>query len=459
MHFSPCGQHLITLTAGGTFLWDVDSGTRVCKLAAPTNAAELVYSSDGSEVLIRNETHHFSRLSLPDGALLAKFKAKHPMRLEGTPGFGPDQLILQLAYGGQLLALDGQTGKVRQSLQLDAKGCGGEVYWFSRAGCWIIAQCCRGDGRGRNRTSWLWRWDPETPEPLRLSGPWDALSTARAPVDEALLLHHIVDHNNVLPCVLDHFDVASKESQRLWRCPGGIIPRPSVSHDGLSFGVATDQGPCLNLRGEILQLPGMSYVQFHPQRDLVGISGRAAFVAPGEAVGLQLPDLETLKLESELGQRAYSRLSTLAGAMPVRLTIFASQERWLVQAERIEGRYYAPLANAVTANPNDPGAIDAAIAAMRTLATTGQGQEEPATSGERRHFHGGTITPPSQGWDRALLVGISADAIDLWPLKPRGDLAFEHSHYPLAALPVDSTPDALRWAIAEMLGWFRPRRS
>lgn len=132
LYFSPSGTHLIAVTLNGTFLWDLATGTRILKLAVPSNPCEVVFSADGAQALVRNEQAQFIRLSLPEGAVLAKFKAKHPWRLDGTPGLGPDDRALQLAHEGRLLELDGHNGKVLREFQLEATGCSGEIHWFPR---------------------------------------------------------------------------------------------------------------------------------------------------------------------------------------------------------------------------------------------------------------------------------------------------------------------------------------
>jgi hypothetical protein len=459
LHFSPAGTHLIAVTANGTFLWDLATGTRGPKLAVPSNPTEIAFAVDGAQALARNEQGQFVRLSLPDGAVLAKFKAKHPWRLDGTPGLGPDDCVLQLAHGGALLELDGSNGKVRRQFPLEATGYSGEIHWFPRAGAWIVAQCSVDNGRGRGVPSALWRWDAGAPAPRRLPGQWDQLGTARAPGEDALLLHHVVAPGRPPRCALERFDLATGTATPIGETPGSIRPLPSLAHDGRAFGASTDDGPYLDIGGEVLRLPGLAtYVQFHPTRDLVGISGRAAFVAPRAELARQLPELQVWNQERELGGRAYGRLSALAGAMPARLVVFARDHEWLVQAERIEGRHYAPLADAMRVRDDDPAAMGGAIAAMLARSRTGLGAIEPATPDERRPFHGGTVTPPGPGWSRGVAVAFAPDATDASPLKPAGAVGFTHENYPMAALAPDLDGAALVAALRTLLEWFKPRR-
>lgn len=459
LHFSPSGRHLIAVTANGTFLWELATGTRILKLAVPSNPTQVAFSVDGAQALVRNEQAQFARLSLPDGAVLAKFKAKYRWRLDGTPGLGPDDRLLQLAYDGRLLELDGNDGTVRREFQLEATGCSGEIHWFPSSGCWIVAQRSVDDGRGRCVPCALWRWDVEAPEPRRLPGHWDHLATAIAPGEDALLLHHVIRPGRPSRCVLERLDLAKGATTKVGESPGSIIPLPSLAHDGHAFGVAADDGPYINIGSEALRLPGTSYVQFHPACDLVSISGRAAFVAPRAALVQQLPDLQVWHQERELGGRAYARLSALGGAMPLRLVVFARDHEWLVQAERVEGRGYIPLADAVLVRDADVAAVRGAIDAMLASARAGVGSAEPSTPDEKRSFHGSTLTPPGPGWNKAVAVAFSADAIDAWPLKPTGKAAFIHDCYPVAVLAPDLETVELISAIRKMLAWFKPRRS
>ena len=369
LYFSPSGTHLIAVTLNGSFLWELATGTRILKLAVPSNPSEVAFSADGAQALVRNEQAQFVRLSLPDGAVLAKFRAKHPRRLDGTPGLGPDDRVLQLAYEGRLLELDGHSGKVLRKVQLDATGCSGEIHWFPRTGCWVIAQRSSDNGRGRCAPCALWRWDVGTPEPRRLPGHWDHLATARAPGEDTLLLHHVLEPGRPSRCVLERLDLMTGATTTIGESPGSINPSPSLAHDGQAFGLAAEDGPYIDFGGEVLRLPGMAYVQFHPARDLVGISGRAAFVAPRAALAQQLPALQEWQLERELSGRGYGRLWTLGGTVPPRLVLFAREHEWLVQAERSEGRFYSPLADAVLVKARDDaallGAIEAALARAR----------------------------------------------------------------------------------------------
>lgn len=459
LYFSPAGTHLVVVTSNGTFLWDLATGTRGLKLAVPSNPSEVAFSVDGAQVLVRNEQGQFARLSLPDGTLLAKFKAKHRWRLDGTPGLGPEDRVLQLAHGGLLLELDGSSGKVRRQFPLEATGYSGEIHWFPRAGAWIVAQCSVDNGRGRGVPCALWRWDAGAPEPHRLPGQWDQLSTARAPGGEALLLHHVVAPGRPARCVLERFDLASGTVTPLGETPDSIRPLPSLAHDGLAFGASAEDGPYIDLGGDVLRLPGLAtYVQFHPTRDLVGISGRAAFVAPRAELARQQPELQVWHQERELGARAYARLSVLAGTLPARLVVFARGHEWLVQAERAEGRHYAPLADAVCVRDDDPAALGDAIAAMLARSRTGLGDIEPATPDERRPFHGGAVTPPGPGWTQGVVVAFAPDATDASPLKPAGAVGFTHESYPAAALAPDLEAAELVSALRRMLSWFKPRR-
>lgn len=458
LYFSPNGMHLIAVTLNGTFLWELATGTRVLKLAVPSNPCEVVFSADGAQALVRNEQAQFVRLSLPEGAVLAKFKAKHPFRLDGTPGLGPDDRVLQLAYGGRLLELDGHNGKVLREFQLEATGCSGEIHWFPRAGCWVVAQGSCDNGRDRCVPCALWRWDVGTPEPRRLPGHWDQLATALAPGEDALLLHHAVEPGRPSRCVLERLDLMTGATTTIGESPGSISPRPSLAHDGHAFGVATDVGPYIDIGGEALRFPDIASVQFHPTRDLVGITGRAAFVAPRAALAQQLPALQEWHLERDLSGRAYGRLSTLGGNVPPRLVVFTREKEWLVQAERSEGRFYSPLADAVLVRDDDDAALRRAIDAVLARARAGVGAIEPATPDEKRSFHGGIVTPPSPCWSKAVAVAFAADATDVWPLKPSGSLAFNHDGYPVAVLAHDLDTVNLIPAIRKMLGWFKPRR-
>lgn len=458
LYFSPGGTHLIAVTTNGTFLWELATGTRTIKLAVPSNPCEVVFSVDGAQVLVRNDQGQFVRLSLPDGSVLAKFKAKHLLRLDGTPGLSPDNRVLQLAYGGHLLELDGNDGSVRHQFQLEATGYSGEAHWFQNAGCWIVAQRSVDNGRGRSVPCALWRWDAGEPAPQRLPGQWDQLSTARTPGLDALLLHHVVELGRSSRCVLEHFDPSTGTTMSIGESPGSIIPLPSLSHDGRAFGVATDHGPYVDIGGEVLRLPDRGYVQFHPKIDLVGISGKAAFVAPRVELVQQLPNLQVWHLERELGGRAYTRLSALGGCMPTRLVVFACDHEWLVQAERLDGRNYVPLVGAVRVRNDDVTAMRAAIDAVLTCARSGVGADEPGTPCERRSFHGGAVTPPGPGWSKGTAVAFAADSIDVWPLKPTGAVAFTHDSYPVAALAPDLDRGDLISEIRKMLAWFKPRR-
>lgn len=89
LHFSPSGTHLIAVTVNGTFLWDLATGTRSLKLTVPSNPSEVVFSVEGTQVLVRNEQAQFVRLSLPDGAVLAKFKARVPVSIGRHAWAGP----------------------------------------------------------------------------------------------------------------------------------------------------------------------------------------------------------------------------------------------------------------------------------------------------------------------------------------------------------------------------------
>jgi hypothetical protein len=422
LHFTPSGTHLIAVTANGTHLWDVATGERCLKLTVPNNPSEVAFSVDGAQALIRNEQGQFVRLSMPDGVVLSKFKAKHPWRLEGTPGVGPDDRVLQLAYGGRLLELDSN------------------------------------NGRGRCVPCALWRWDDKASAPRRLLGEWDQLNAARAPGGEGLLLHHVFEAGPSPRAAIERFDVSTGATTPIGEAPMSIISLPSLAHDGKAFGVAGDDGPHINIGGEVLTLPGRAYVQFHPTMDLVGISGSAAFVAPRAALAQQLPDLQVWQQERELSGRGFSRLSTLGGSVPARLIVFARENEWLVQAERIEGKKYAPLAEPIPVSEGGEAAARDAMAAMLSIARAGTYADEPATGGERRSFHGGTITPPGPGWSSGVAVAFADDAIDVWPLKPSGTVAFSHDCYPVAALAPDASAGEIISAVRIMLAWFKPRR-
>lgn len=378
--------------------------------------------------------------------------------MDGTPGLGPDDRVLQLAYGGRLLELDGNDEAVRREFQLEATGYSGEIHWFARAGCWIVAQRSCDNGRGRSMPCALWRWDVEAPDPRRQPGQWDHLATARTPGEDAVLLHHIVERGRPPRCMLERLDLATGTTTPIGEAPTSIISLPSLAHDGRAFGVAGDDGPHIDIGGEVLQLPGRAYVQFHPTRDLVGISGRAALVAPRAALVQQLPDLQVWHQESELGGRAYARLSALGGTMPARLVVFARDHEWMVQAERVEGRSYLPLAGPVVVRDDDLAALRGAIDAMRVRARARIGEREPATPDEKRSFHGGTVTPPGPGWSKGVAVAFAADAIDAWPLKPSASVAFIHDCYPVAVLAPDLDSVELISAIRKMLEWFKARR-
>ncbi|MBD8526487.1 hypothetical protein [Pseudomarimonas arenosa] len=457
MHFTPSGAHLIAVTVNGTHLWEVATGKRILKLAVPSNPTEVTFSCDGAQALVRNEQGQFVRLSLSDGSVLAKFKAKYPWRLDGTPGLGPDNRVLQLAYEGRLLELDGKSGKVLRDLQLEPTGYSGEIYWMPQNECWMVAQRSVDNGRGRSVPCALWRWDRGSASPCRLPGQWDQLTTARVSGGEALLLHHAGEPGRASRGVLERFNISTATTTPIGDAPVSIASTPSLAHDGGAFGVAGDDGPHIDIGGEVLQLPGRAYVQFHPAGDLVGISGRTAFVAPRGDLAKQIPDLHEWRLQRELEGRGYSRLSALGGTMPPRIVVFAREDEWLVQAERIEGRYYVPLAEALLVEARSEQAIKPALAEKHNCSRVGVGIVEPTTN-ERRSFHGSTLTPPCPGWRSAVAVAFAGDAVDVWPLKPTGATAFVHDCYPVAALAPDIDMASLISAIRKMLVWFKPRR-
>ena len=457
LHFSPDGLHLIAVTANGTFLWDVATGTRARKLIVPSNPTEVVFSSGGEQALVRNEQGQFVRLSLPDGDVLAKFKAKYRYRLDGTPGLGPNDRILQLAYEGRLLEIDGSTGEVRHEFQLEATGYSGEVHCFPRVGCWIVAQRSLDNGQGQSVPCALWRWDFDALKPHRLPGQWDQLVTSRVPGEDAVLLHHVVARGRPDLCVVERHDLIDAATKRIGEAPGSILPSPSIAHDGRAFGVAGDNEAYIDVGGEILRLPGRAYVQFNPTHDLVAITGRASFVAPRAKLLEQLPALNVWHLERELGGRGHARLSALGGNLPPRLVVFARERDWLIQAEIGGGRWYAPLAASSVVSETNVQELCIAFDAARERAVVGPSDVEPGTPNEKRSFHGGTITPPGPGWRSAVAIAFAPDAIDLWPLKPSGAVAFAHECYPLAALPTHITTLELISAVRKMLAWFKPR--
>jgi hypothetical protein len=465
MLFSPSGEYLLVPTNNGCFLWEVATGKKLHRLKGPSNPTVFSFNFDGSKLLMRNEHAQFVIFSIPDGEAVAKFAAEHHFRVDGAGCLGPgDSTVLQLANGGILLVIDIERGEVVLQRQLEPSGYSGEVYWFPDSKEVIIAQTSIADRNNLSTPCAMWRWacPLDDHEPIRIPGRWIGLHTRQLSGKNVLLLHHQPGARHVDEHVIEVLDLTMFQITKCIPCGGSIIPRQSLSHDGKAWSVATDSGIQMGIEDEVTEIPVLaSAAQFHPTRDLVAIPGEQGFVASISEVIVHLPALRMQRDVQELTQRGYSRMTTLPNrAMPPRIIVFAGARGWLIQSERLDGRHYLPLEGGIQIDPvEEQQSKSEGLRRALERSRAGEGALESSTSDERRHFLGATVTPPTRGWNSALAVSFADDAIDLWPLKPTGELAFHHTWYPVAALDPAVGYEGLVDAIERMLSHFKPRKT
>jgi hypothetical protein len=87
------------------------------------------------------------------------------------------------------------------------------------------------------------------------------------------------------------------------------------------------------------------------------------------------------------------------------------------------------------------------------------GELEQTTVNGRRHFLGGSVTPPTPHWTAGVAITFADDTIDLWPLKPCAEPAFTHEWYPLAAIAPQTRGKAVVQAVERMAQVFKPRKT
>jgi len=442
----------------------VATGRKLQKLKGLSNPTEFSFAPDGCRLLMRNEQSRIAIFSIPSGELLATFAAKHEFRMEGSGCLGPDSLtVLQLAYQGVLLVLDASNGRVLEQRQLEPTGYSGQVHWLPDRNEVFISQTSVSDRNNLSSPCALWRWacPLASHAPERLPGRWTSLHTALLPGRDALVLHHQPSARQRDEFVIEELSLSKMEITRRIVCGGSIIPHPTISHDGKAWAVTTNAGIQLGIDNDAVLIPmSAGGARLHPTRDLVAIPGEEGFVAPADQVLPLLPVLQSHGDEQELTQRGYCRMTTLPNRiMPPRIVVFAGERGWLIQSERLDGRNYLALdASLPVGEDAETHVKAAAIADALARSRSAEGSLEPCSMNERRHFLGGTVTPPGSGWSSAVAVSFADDAIDLWPLKPSDDLAFGHTWYPVAAIEPTAEGVTLVQAVDEMLRHFRPRK-
>jgi hypothetical protein len=463
MRFSPDGRWLVVPTNNGTWLWDVATGTKGPKLAVPSNPSEFAFSADGSVLLVRNETSQFVRLALPSGEPLARFRARYELRMDGGCALGPDnRTVLQFAYEGMLLVMDGDTGRVLLQRQLERTGYSAEIWWNAAAGEVILSQTSVAgrDEQGWPCALWRWRWPLEQHEPERVPGKWSGLRTQWLARHGRLLMHHQPDPKRRHESALDVVDGSTFALVRRIDCGGNLRPAPTMSHDLGAWAVLGNE--VVEVGAETGRWSVPSFVDapaFSPTQDLFAISGKLGVVAPLAQWPALLETYQSQYDDHALRQRAYARLSFYPDrTLPPRLVAYSGPAGWLFECEApVSASWYAPQDEAIgvaaEASPADRMAAFArAIDRVRTAATA------PGSIREMRRYNAGVVTPPPGDWTRAVAVSLAADAIDLWPLKPKGAAGFELDQYP-AALPPTSEVAAIWSGIERMSGYFKPRRT
>jgi len=451
--FTPQGDHVVTIGANGTFLWGCAARSKLKKLPAPSNPSEICFSPDGSELLLRNDSGKFMRVALPSGEIIAQFNARHPFRLEGCGSYAPDETILQLAYGGVLLQLDGSTGKVLSEYQLEANCYSGEVHWNVDAAEVLVAQTSMADRTNVSRPCALWRWSLplQTGGPERIRRSWISLHTEIQRETGRLITHFGLGQKG--QHVIEVLDLTSLSVIDQFACTGGITPAPALSRDGLSWGVSGDFFLQLGLRGTVVDLPGRGRASFHPSQNLLAVSGDEGFVTSTDRVGALLPALQVVQDEHELSQRGYERMMTLPGRiMPTRLVVYRTPEGLLVQPERESGRRYLPIEDIECGdNPEDLGvALERGLVIARS-ASAGEDQ----SGGEGRDFLSGVVSSPRYDCKACVAVAFASDAIDVWPLKAGPKSGFRQHWYPVAAIEPKLRGANLAQVVIRMLGYYR----
>jgi hypothetical protein len=452
MLFSPSGEYLLVPTNNGVFLWDVASGTRLCKLPQPSNPFYFAFSADGSELLSRGHaTGEIVRVAIPSGEVVARFKADYAPGLVGTGCLGPGNgHVLQLGADGLFLMLDATSGRIVHQRQLEKNVCSGEVYWIPELGQVVVVQGSVVNWRKRNEPCAVWRWSWPLTEtaPQRVPGTWDLLSSRLLPAQGVLLLHHQVDRGSPQGHAIDFVDVRTLETRRRIECGGVSIPNPTVSHDGRAWAVTTCGTLQVGIDDDRINLPiQLGAADFSPVADLVAVSGALGFVAPRGELPRMCAALQLAKDEEALRLRGYSRGTTWPGrVLPPRIVVYAGPDGWALEPEAIAGRQYAPLPDAARVALGDRDGLPAALA----TATARARQATPAPEG-KRGFHAGAVVPPAGDWTHAVAVTFADDAIDLWPMKRRKDGNFVQDWYPVAAIAADTIAPELLEAIEAML--------
>ncbi|KFN49313.1 hypothetical protein P873_11100 [Arenimonas composti TR7-09 = DSM 18010] len=452
MRFSPDGAHLVVPTANGTFLWDVATGTKRLKLAVPSNPDEFAFSADGRELLVRGGAQ-FARLAMPSGELVAKFRAKEPLRLDGLPCLGPDAAqLLQLAAFGRVLAIDATSGRTIAGHVLDPEGCDGAVHWLADAGYALIAQRAVMDGDGRYRSG-LWRWDPPfaVNAPQRLPGAWDHLDTAYLPARGELLLHHRPAGAGRDAYVLEVVDARTLAPKQRFACGAATRARAGFAHDGGAWSAAVDEGGVqIGLPDGVITWPlSIGSAAFSPVADLVALSGPLGLVAPRAMLPGLLASAQRQRDLDLLNHRGYARGTTWPGRqLPPRIVAWRGASGIGFEVEAIDGRKYVPLEGVAIAGS---AAVDDIVTALASAITRAQAAALPGQARERRDFQAGALTAPPGDWQAGVAVTLASDAIDLWPLKAKKGGGFVQHWSPVAAIAAETRGGALWNAIAAML--------
>ena len=456
--FSPCGNFLVANTANGAFLWDVTAGKKIARLKGISNPGYFSFSPSGDQLLMRNEVSEFARFHVPSGELIGRFSAKYELRLDGQPCMGPEnETVLQLAYGGVFLALDARSGEVCFQRQMEQNTYSGAVYWIPESRELLVSQTSKSNWRNRcvPCAIWRWQWPLQDSEPHRIRGEWDSLETAFYSPGNALLLHSKRDG----AFVLEYWPLDEPAPTLTSVCGGSIIPRPSVSHDRQRWAVSTDDDIEIGSKDTFIRLPIQNgNAEFHPLADLIAVSGRAGFVAPLSSLESLADELRLYSDERELKQRGYTRLSTLPNReVPPRIVVYAYSHRYVIQSEKRAGRHLFPILETHHFSV-DADSKQASSVIGKAVERSTSGSEDISPVAERRYFLGSVITPPEDEAVSCVVVSVADDLIEIWPAKPKGASQFEHSYYPVAAIPADSSLETVWLSALEMLRWYRPRR-
>ncbi len=452
--FAPTGTHLVATTANGSFLWDLVARKKL-RLKTVANPDSVVFRADGSECLISNSVSEFSRIALPTGELVGRFKARYDKRLDGTPAYTDDrEVIATQAYDGRLLLLDARNGTVRREVELwSGSVYGRSIHYQHDPGVlWIVVSPTT-EHREYSRGTKLFRWHlSEAESPESYAQRWHDLHLALTKDERHAVLLYRPNGPD------DEFRAEVRDTQRFEpqvsaACGAAALPYPSCSDD-LRFAYATEPHALWEIdlaSRKSTALPAdFAYVDCAPESNLIAVGGKHAHVLAREELHRLAP---TLADEFNLGKlklRRFSRITTLPDkVLPPRALVFETPDGFYLQPQRpITAKYVSTEHGRSVAKA--PRELGRGLLDVLTPSVADEASATFGAAGERQSgFLSGHIANPPTGATRCVVVSSAADLIEITSAKSELDGTFTYDTWPSAAIqPNTGAADLGRAVIA-----------